>query len=106
MALIGTIIHDTRVILDADFAAQELFRADPGQLLGYSLVALVDDADLRGLARLRLRLLRETPDRVPQEVDYRLRRFDDSAFFGRVTTTRLPDGRWQSIIEYLYDYRY
>lgn len=56
------VCHDTRVIVDADAAACELFRCDRDWLIDRQITDLIDgdeDAGLKPLAKLRMQLLRE-----------------------------------------------
>ena len=98
------IIHDTWIVLRADDEALKLFRAKSDQLVGVPLTDLIDDADLRGLASLRMQIARQkTPHEIP-EVDYLFKRFDATKFYGRVRTTKLSDpSEWESEITFLYE---
>lgn len=98
------IVHDTWIVLRADDEAFKLFRAGIEQLIGVALTDLIDDADLRGLASLRMQIARQkTPHEIP-EVDYLFKRFDATKFYGRVRTTKLSDpSEWESEITFLYE---
>lgn len=100
------IVHDTWIVLRADVDAFLLFRARPEQLIGVRLVDLIANADLRGLASLRMRIARERDPQNMPAVDYLFKRFDNTRFFGRVRTHKLDtDGEWESTILFLYEYQ-
>ncbi len=96
------LVHDTRYIISVDAAACEMFRCEEIALCDLSLLELIDDrGGMRGLAKLRLRVLREKGS-IPI-YSYPFRRCDGSIFWASVTSKMLEDGTAETIIKYKYE---
>ena len=96
------ITHDTPRIIAANDRACLLFRCDPHDLIDADMVDLVYGEDMRGLVRLRLRVMREHEEMPPQMLP--LLRPDGSRFWAEVKTDQLDDGSYQSALSYKWEY--
>lgn len=95
------IIHNTYTIISVNQAACDLFRCQLWQIIDQSMLWLISDPDFAGLAKARLRAIRETHDLGYQDLP--LWRFDGTQFEGRVQTHRISGEQFESTITFLYE---
>jgi len=94
----GVVIHDSRIILDADAEACEMFRCDRAALIGLEIIDLLFYEDFQRLGELRMKVLREQGRIGP--VEYPFNRFDGALFWAQVTTEKIAEGMYRSCITY------
>jgi len=94
-------IHDTWRIVDCNEAACTLFRCDKDALIDRDMMELIVSPDFRGLARLRMLMLRE--NRLLPPMKYKYLRCDGSKFWATVTTKILFDGNFETTLTYEYE---
>ena len=94
-------IHDTRRIISVNAAGCALFRCEAMALVDLDMMELIADEDLRGLARLRMKMLRER-GHVPG-FRYPFRRCGGSVFWASVTSRTLGDGTFETLVTYEYE---
>lgn len=95
------IVHDTKRIISVNAEACALFRCEPLALIDSDMAELIASEDLRSLARLRLRVMRERGVPLPN-IKYPFVRCDGSVFWGAVFTRQIPDG-FETTIVYEYE---
>lgn len=95
------IVHDSFTVIDVSDALCRLFRCEREDLLDRSLAGLLASDDFGGLAKLRLRLLRESGSVPP--VRYPFRRPDRTCFWALVTTAVRKDGLYNSTVLYEFE---
>ncbi len=94
----AALLHDTYTIIDVNEKFLHLFRCERDQVIGLQIIELIADPGLRGLGKMRMKVLRET-GRVPESVEYEFLRFDGTAFRGTGHTTRTSEeGVYKSTI--------
>jgi PAS domain S-box-containing protein len=93
-------IHDTRHIISANSAACVLFRCEEVALVDLDMMELIADPDLRGLARLRMRVIREQDINQLRDIKYPFRRCDGTVFIGSVISRLLDDGNVETTVKY------
>lgn len=98
MTIIARFIHDTRRIISVDAAGAALFRCEPLALIDRDMLELISNDDMKGLARLRLRYMKDH-ERMP-DVCYPFLRFDGSVFWASVSTRRRDDGNFETTLVY------
>jgi PAS domain S-box-containing protein len=99
MISLPTFIHDTRRIVEVNEAGAELFRCDPVALVDQDMMDLIASDEMRGLARLRLRVMREQ-GHAP-EIRYPFLRCDGSTFWASLSSRRLDvDGLFETVLIY------
>src|SRR5512137_1668310 len=92
-------IHDTWRILDCNDAACALFRCEKDALIDLDMMHLVADPDFRGLARLRMVVMRDAKLLPP--IKYKFYRFDGTVFWGEIADTKmLFDGNFETTLAY------
>ena len=92
-------VHDTRRIVAVNVLMCELFRCEPYQLVDLDMMELISNETFRGLARLRMVMLRERGT-VPA-FTYYFRRCDGTRFAAEVKSERLDDGDFRTTLFYL-----
>lgn len=93
----AVMVHDTQRIIAVNKEACELFRCEPLALIDSDLLDLIASEDMRGLAALRMRVMRERGVPLPN-IKYPFFRCDGSIFWGSVFTREIPDGFETTII--------
>ncbi len=96
------IIHDTRVICDVSARALELFRCERADLIDVSIFDIIPDPEYRGLARARMKHIRERGDLSEQALSFI--RPDGTTFDAMVQTRKTAEGTWVSYISYQGEY--
>ena len=94
-------VHDTRHIISVNQAACKLFRCDAVELVDLDMMELITNEDFRGLARLRMRMLREH-GHAPK-IKYPFRRCDGSMFWATVTSEKMSGEQFMTIVTYEYE---
>ncbi len=95
-------VHDTRHIISVNAAACQLFRCEELGLVDLDMMQLIDDSNgMRGLARLRMKMLREHGQ--INSIAYPFMRCDGSVFWGSVTSRILPDGTFETTVQYRHE---
>lgn len=94
--------HNTHTIIEADSNAYIMFRCEPVMLHDRSMLDLIADEDFKGLARWRLKHIREKGELSSQKLP--LLRFDGSVFWGEVKTRRIDEHTFESTVTYLDEY--
>jgi PAS domain S-box-containing protein len=94
-------IHDTRRIIAVNAAGCALFRCEECALIDLDMMELIADEDFRGLARLRMALLREHGHAPP--IKHPFRRCGGSIFWASVLSRRLADGTFETTVTYEYE---
>ncbi len=94
-------VHDTRRIVSVNAAGCELFRCEALALVDLDMMELIADADFRGLARLRMQMLRERGH--IRDVALPFRRCDGSVFWANVTSQLLSDGLFETEVDYKFE---
>ena len=94
-----TFIHDTYRIVSVNAAGAALFRCDPRALIDSDMMELIAMDDMRGLARLRMTVMREDGSDLPS-IHYPFRRCDGTIFWGRLQTRNLDDGLFETVLTY------
>lgn len=89
-------IHDTQRILDVNQAGCDLFHCDRSALVDLDMISLIVHEDFRGLARLRMQLMRQLL-KMPN-IKYKFLRCDGTHFWGTVSTVHLPDGTFETTV--------
>src|SRR5512136_1880988 len=92
-------IHDTRRIVSVNPEGCALFRCDESALVDLDMMELVVHEDFKGLARLRMRVLRERRRIKPYQ--YLYRRCDGSMFWAAVVTVHLDGDQFETTLIYL-----
>lgn len=98
MTRVPTFTHDTYHIIEVNQAACDLFRCDRDALIDLDIMDLLASADFRGLARLRMTVLREHKMLPP--IKYQYLRCDGSVFWASVETRFLDDGDFETTLFY------
>lgn len=93
-----TFLHDTKNIIWANAAACALFRCDLEALVDLDMMELLVDEDFRGLARLRMSMLRDNKKVRP--MSYMYRRCDGTAFRASVDSRNLGGGEYETVLTY------
>jgi hypothetical protein len=101
-AEVPTILHDTLTIIDANDAACQLFRIDKQDLIDRDLLGGVADDSMRGLIKMRLKMIRELGELHAQHIPFM--RHDNTIFWAEVQTTLTADGLYKTTLRYLYEY--
>ena len=83
-------VHNTHHILEVNDSACELFRCYRQDLLYLPMMRLIVNPDFRGLAKLRMVVMREHK-RAAGPMRYKYRRFDGSRFWASVESKHLGD---------------
>lgn len=96
-------IHDTKRIISANNAACQMFRSQRIALVDLDMMELIGSDDLRGLARLRMRVLREGRELPLPNIQYPFLRGDGTVFWGSVKTRQLRDGTYETTVTYEYE---
>lgn len=91
-------VHDTHVIVEVDADGCGLFRCDAIALIDRDMIDLIATNDFRGLARLRMAVLRKNGN-VP-DVRYPFRRCDGSVFWAALTTRKLECDLFETLVHY------
>jgi len=91
-------IHDTHRIVLVNLAGCALFRCEADALVDLDMMELLVDPGFRGLARLRMTLLREHKQAPP--IRYQYRRCDGTIFWASVTSRSLGEGLFESTLFY------
>ncbi len=94
--------HDTKVIIEANDEVCALFRCDKQDLIDRSLLDAIARDDMRGLAKARLKVIREKGDMPPQDLPFI--RHDGTRFWAKVQTKRLRNDYYATTFIYQYDY--
>ena len=94
-------IHDTWHIIEVNQAACDLFRCDREALIDLDMMELLYSPDFRGLARLRMTMLRE--NKILPPIKYQFLRYDGSVFWATVLTNILFDGDFETTLNYEYE---
>lgn len=89
-------IHDTHRIVDVNCVGCELFRCHKSALVDLDMLDLIVSPDFKGLAKLRMRLMREMIT-IPH-IKYKFVRCDGSHFWGTVDTTPLGNGLFETTV--------
>lgn len=89
-------VHDTRRIVSVNCAGCELFRCHESALIDLDMMSLIVSPDFRGLAKLRMQLMREMI--TMPGIKYKFQRCDGSHFWGTVTTQPLGDGLFETTV--------
>lgn len=98
MTTIARFIHDTHRIIAVDEAGAALFRCDPIALVDRDMLELIANDDMRGLARLRLSVMRER-ERLP-DICYPFMRCDGTVFWAALSTRKTDDGHFETTLVY------
>jgi hypothetical protein len=98
MTIIARFTHDTRRIIAVDEAGAALFRCEAIALVDRDMLDLIANDDLRGLARLRLSIMREH-ERLP-DICYPFLRFDGLVFWATLSTKKTDDGHFETTLVY------
>lgn len=96
MSEIAKFVHDTRHIVDVNQAGCDLFHCDKSALVDLDMISLIVSPDFRGLARLRMKLMREMI--AMPGIKYKFQRCDGSHFWGTVSTVPLHDGTFETTV--------
>lgn len=89
-------IHDTHRIVDVNCAGCELFHCHRSALIDLDMMDLIVSPDFKGLAKLRLRMMREMI--AMPHIKYKFQRCDGSHFWGTVSTVHLSDGLFETTV--------
>lgn len=98
-----TLIHDGHIILECNDAACELFKCEPGALVGVQMAHIVHDVDLRKLAILRGKRIMSQPDDKLHTMEYTFKRCDNTVFWGKSFSRRIAPDRYETKIKWQYD---
>lgn len=96
------ITHDTSRITAANQAACALFRCDDDYLIDRRIANGITNDDFKGLAALRLKMMREGGELPPQKLPFM--RHDNTKFWAEVKTRPIGDGLFETVLTYLYEY--
>jgi PAS domain S-box-containing protein len=96
MTTSAQIIHDTRRIVSVNAEACELFRCDESALVDLDMFELIAHPDFRGLARLRMKMMRQLVK--IRNIKYKFLRCDGATFWGTVTTEGIGNGLFETTI--------
>ena len=100
MCSLPKFIHDTRRILSVNDAGAALFRCEAVDLIDRDMMELLSDVNYRGLARLRMVMLREQWAAPPARFSYEYLRHDGSTFWARVESEPLGEGLFETVLIY------
>lgn len=95
-------IHDTKRVISVNNAACEMFRCEWISLVDLDMIELINSADMKSLARLRLRVMLEKGPPLPN-IKYPFLRCDGTTFWGSVFTRRLRSGEYETTVMYEYE---
>jgi PAS domain S-box-containing protein len=91
-------VHDAVHILEVNDAGCCLFHCDRSALIDLDMLQLIASPDFRGLASLRLKLMREM--RTLPNIKYKFIRCDGTRFWATVTTTLRADCHFETVLTY------
>lgn len=94
------LIHDTYRVISVNAVACELFRCDERGMVDQSMLDLIASEDMRGLARLRLGIMRDNQRDDLPDIKYPFLRCDGSVFWGSITTRKLSQGVFETTVLY------
>lgn len=94
--------HNTHTIIEADDNACIMLRCDRLALHDRSMLDLIYSDEFKGLAKWRLRHIRERGELKSQRLP--LLRFDGSVFWAEVQTRRIDAHTFESTVTYLDEY--
>lgn len=96
-------IHDTRRVISANNAACMMFRSQRIALVDIDMLELIASEDMRGLAALRMRVLREGHGPPLPNIQYPFLRGDGTVFWGSTKTRMLRDGTYETTVTYEFE---
>lgn len=96
-------IHDTQRIISVNNAACRLFRSQRVALVDLDMLELIASHDMRGLAKLRMRILREGRELPLPNIQYPFLRGDGTVFWGSLKTRKLRDGTYETTVTYEFE---
>jgi PAS domain S-box-containing protein len=91
-------IHDTHRIIDVNPAGCVLFRSEAISLVDSDMMDLIASDDFRGLARLRMSMLRDQGRWPLPDIKLPFRRSNGSVFWASIKTDNLNDGRYETTV--------
>lgn len=91
-------IHDTRRIVYVNAEGCKLFRCDLEALVDLDMMQLIVNPDFRGLARLRMQMMREM--RAMPSIKYKFLRCDGTKFWASVDTNPAENGLFETTLTY------
>ncbi len=93
------ILHDGKTICAISPKALELFHCDLVDIIGRDIFEIIPNADMRGLAKLRMSHIIERGNLGVQELP--LQRPDGSTFWAKVQTKKIGLDTLVSFLEYI-----
>lgn len=91
-------IHDTRTIIAINPAVCILFRCEAISLIDRDMMDLIAFEDFRGLARLRMAVLRDQDKWPLPGIKYPFLRGDGTIFWASVETRKIGDGTFETTV--------
>lgn len=95
-------VHDTRVIIDANERACQMFGVELWELVDQALTNSVPHEDMKWLVELRMKTIRERGDLGPQRLPFM--RADGSVFWAECQTRKRDDGLFETEVKYISEY--
>ncbi len=91
-------IHDTRTIIEVNPAGCALFRCEALALIDKDMLELIATEDMKGLARLRMSIMRDGDHWPLPAIKYPFLRGDGTIFWASLKTERIGDGKFETIV--------